>query len=120
MDTNAQVHALLVDNARARASAAKMDAFTLMARLKDLYEEIWGRVALDVHDWHWQAVTLRNTLVAEKVTAPDLSLDLHTEGITHDTPLLSRDGAPPADANAAPQADNPRPTPRVPPPGSLG
>lgn len=72
MSTATTVHTLLTTGeARLEAAelAAALEVHTLIARLKDLYTRTYGAVALDVHDWHWQAVALKNHVMNQKEAA---------------------------------------------------
>jgi hypothetical protein len=109
--TNAEVHAFLVEHPEAIVLANDLDAHSLMGRLKELYERVTGRAALEVHDWHWQATALQNQLVAQKMSADEKE---YSDG----TPIL-RHPDPPADRGSAhapdPAADDQGTAPRVAP-----
>jgi hypothetical protein len=74
MDSAARVHDLL-KNGEAKVEAAQLavdhDVHTLMGKLKALYERVYGAIALDIHDWHWQAKALKNHVENEGVPTDD-------------------------------------------------
>jgi hypothetical protein len=68
MDTAEQVQKLL-RHGEARFEAAEAVASKnihgLMHAIREIYQRVYGRVALDIHDWRWQAQALKNHIVNE-------------------------------------------------------
>jgi hypothetical protein len=62
MSTSEQIQSALKGSEEAKALAAEHDVHTLMGKLKEWYERVHGLIAADIHDWHWHATTLKNSL----------------------------------------------------------
>ena len=76
MSTNEQIHAALTTGEAAPEAlvlAAEHDVHTLMGKLKALYERIYGTIAADIHDWHFQATALKNHLATKESTNADVT-----------------------------------------------
>jgi hypothetical protein len=67
MSTNAQIASVLAESAEAHELAKVHDVHTLMGKLKEWYESVYGKIAADFADWHWHATTLKNQVTGETV-----------------------------------------------------